>query len=301
MQTDYTFGAFRYFIVASEQISFFDTIESKRKEAIKSFFNVLLTDKKIMFEINKRKYLLVFNKQISDSIYICKFSMESKKTIHKVSESDIENIAEVDYPFIYVIIDIKSQIVFIELKTSVFPDLNTSKKKLENCFKKSFDSHGFEVMFEEITDSNTFWSFVDQSNGVYSVSLIMNSPNLFGGFSNTNEMLKSIQGDYNNSRTTIKLSNKKPNLENINKENTRLNDAIEYIAAGGGEWELTVQPEKHKKRTYRSKNNIKKILFYNIESKEKIKELKASIIDAFKNVETILKEKYKNNENKKEN
>ena len=37
--------------------------------------------------------------------------METKKTIFIESESDIENIDEIDYPFIYVIIDTSHQIV----------------------------------------------------------------------------------------------------------------------------------------------------------------------------------------------
>ena len=75
--------------------------------------------------------------------------METKKTIFIESESDIENIDEIDYPFIYVIIDTSHQIVLFELKPSVFSSLNVSKDKLKICFEKIFSLYGFEVLFEE--------------------------------------------------------------------------------------------------------------------------------------------------------
>ena len=129
-KSEYSFGAYRYFIVPNDQISLFDAIEEKRKKAVQNFFSALVEEKKRSWEIKGRKHLLVFNRQVSSSVFICKFSMETKKTIFIESESDIENIDEIDYPFIYVIIDTSHQIVLFELKPSVFSSLNVSKDKL---------------------------------------------------------------------------------------------------------------------------------------------------------------------------
>lgn len=101
-KSEYSFGAYRYFIVPNDQISLFDAIEEKRKKAVQNFFSALVEEKKRSWEIKGRKHLLVFNRQVSSSVFICKFSMETKKTIFIESESDIENIDEIDYPFIYV-------------------------------------------------------------------------------------------------------------------------------------------------------------------------------------------------------
>ena len=291
MRTDsHSFGAFRYFIVPCEQMSLFDTVEEKRATAVNSFFSQLAEMKKRNWEIKGKKHLLVCNTKLSEDIFICKFSKETTKTIFKESDDDIENVDEPDYHFIYVIFDTARQIALIELKTSVFSSLNQAKEKLKVCFQKTFTLFGFEVFFEEITDSSTFWNFVSDSYGVYDLTLTLNSPNLFGGFSNTNEMLKTIKETYNNSQTTIKLSSKNPNITNLTQQNTLLNDAIDYASAGGGEWSLTVAAKDKEKRTIKSKHNVRKVSVRKIHPKQDQKDIEDDIRKALDRVETLLKE-----------
>ena len=291
IKLEHSFGAYRYFIVPSEQISFFDSVEEKRKHAAEEFFSGLESEKKRSWEIKGKKHLLVFNRKITDAINVCKFSMETRKTMFKEGEIDIENINEIDYPFIYVIIDTERQIVLIELKTSVFSSLNSAKDKLKKCFEQGFELHGFEVLFEEITDSSTFWTFVENSIGVYEIALTLNSPNLFGGYNSTSDMLKDISDTYSNNQTTIKIANRKAHLTNINKRNKQLNDAVEYTSGGGGEWAVTVATKKAGKRTYKSRHNIKKVSVKKLNSEDSVQELQTEILEALKNVETILLEK----------
>lgn len=295
-KSEYSFGAYRYFIVPNDQISLFDAIEEKRKKAVQNFFSALVEEKKRSWEIKGRKHLLVFNRQVSSSVFICKFSMETKKTIFIESESDIENIDEIDYPFIYVIIVTSHQIVLFELKPSVFSSLNVSKDKLKICFEKIFSLYGFEVLFEEITDSNTFWTFVNDSRGIFEISMTLNSPNLFGGFNNTNEMLKEVQETYNNSQTTIKLTSKKPILHNIKPDNKPLSDAVEYVSGGGGEWILTVASKSGERKKYKSKHNIRKVSIRHINSKSHQNGAKTDILHALDSLETILKKEHTDEE-----
>lgn len=204
------------------------------------------------------------------------------------SESDIENIAEVDYPFIYVIIDTRRQIVLFELKTSVFSSLNVAKEKLKTCFENIFTLYGFEVLFEEIADSSTFWTFVNDSHGIYEVSMTLNSPNLFGGFNDTNDMLKDISKTYNNNQTMIKLSAKEANLTNIDQNNKALKDAVEYTSGGGGEWTLTVSSKENTRKTYKSKHNIRKVTVRQIDNGENKKEMAEDVFRALDKVETVI-------------
>ena len=297
MRSDsHSFGAFRYFIVPCEQMSLFDTIDEKRSIAVNAFFSELVETKKRNWEIRGKKHLLVFNTKLSNDIFICKFSKETTKTIFKESDDDIENVNEPDYPFIYVIFDTTRQIVLIELKTSVFSSLNLAKEKIKRCFQQTFSLFGFEVLFEEITDSSTFWNFVSTSYGVYDLTLTLNSPNLFGGFSNTNDMLKSIKQTYNNTQTTIKLSSPQPALSNLTPQNTLLSDAIDYASAGGGEWSLTVAAQDDGKKTIKSRHNIQKVSVRKIHPKKDHQELETDIRHALERVETLLKENPKRNE-----
>ena len=128
------------------------------------------------------------------------------------------------------------------------------------------------------------------------MTLTLNSPNLFGGFSNTNEMLKTIKQTYNNTQTTIKLSSKNPNITNLTQQNPLLNDAIEYASAGGGEWSLTVAAKDDEKRTIKSKHNVRKVAVRKIHPKQDRKEIEKDIHKALNRVETMLKEKKRHHE-----
>ena len=56
-KSEYSFGAYRYFIVPNDQISLFDAIEEKRKKAVQNFFSALVEEKKRSWEIKGRKHL----------------------------------------------------------------------------------------------------------------------------------------------------------------------------------------------------------------------------------------------------
>lgn len=284
-----TFGAYRYFIVPNDQLSFFDMVEEKRKSAVQDFFSILVEERKRSWRIKNKKYLLVFNRKISDTVFVCKFSMETTRKAFVEGEIDIERKDEINWPFIYVIIDTAHQIVLFEIKTSVFTSLSVAKKKLKCCFEEVFSLYGFEVLFDEITDPSTFWSVIKKSKGAYEVSLTLNSPDLFGGFNDTNEMLKTISKQYNNTKTKIALTSSKPNL-NIDKNNKALSDAVDYASGGGGEWSVKVCQEGGGKKTYKSNHNVRKIAIGDITDSQRQNEVAKEILHSLDTIETILKE-----------
>lgn len=218
---------------------------------------------------------------------IFKFARESIQTQYKEGETDIENVLETNFPFIYIIFDIKHQIVFIEFNTSSFQDINTAKSKLQRCFQIEFIRFGFEVIFEEISDENSFWTYVDEGKRIYDVGLTLNSPNLFDGWAQTSEMVRSIRQRYNNTKTKVEISNSKAPLTSINRNNEDLAAAIKYTSAGGGEWKLTVHTVAGK-RTFRSRNNIKKVSFHGIEDEANKADIDREIIKSIGTIETIL-------------
>lgn len=290
MKGSNTFGAYRFFIVPSEQISFFDVVEEKRKHAVEEYFQSIEINKKVSYEINRRKHIIVFNRKIGTDIYILKFSMEKSETLYKEGEQDIENIVEPNLPFVYLVVDIKRQILLIELKTNVFSSINTAKNKIQKCFQTVFSIYAFQVIIEEISDGRTFWSFVQEAQGVYGLSIKLNSPNLFGGFNNTDDMLRDINNTYNNTETKIELSNEKPKLH-LKKANKLLSSAIDYASGGAGEWEIVVQTKQGEKKTYRSKHNIKKVNVKAIDNGDNVSQTNAKIISALDSVEDVLVDK----------
>lgn len=287
MRENISFASYRYFIIPTEQISLFDTVEEKRKESVSKFFKRLESEKKLTFTLEKRKHILFYNRMVNKNILICKFSRESFETRYQEGEEDIEDFLEPNFPFIFLIIDIERQIILMEIKTNVFSSIEAAKNKIEKCINYAFAMSGFEVKLEEISDEDGFWNYVDGATGIYGLSLKMNSPNLFGGYIDTNEMLREISQEYNNTGTSIGITNKKPQIQNVNKDNKKLANAIKYVSGGGGEWTLTAHT-KNGKRTFRSKHNIKKVSIKHLEESNDKNSVNKEIIDSLESVETIL-------------
>lgn len=100
-----SYAAFRYFVIPEEQISFFDIMEEKRQEAVENFFKNIESQKKLTYEISNKKHILVYNRKINNKLYMYKFSNEVGETMYKESDTDIENVIEQTFPFVYLIID----------------------------------------------------------------------------------------------------------------------------------------------------------------------------------------------------
>ena len=266
MRASDSFAAFRYFIVPNEQISLFDTVEEKRNEAVTSLFEKITTEHKLTYELKGHKHILVFNRKIAKDVFLCKFSKEENITLFQEGEFDIENVVNTNLPFVYLVFDIKRQIILIQLKTSVFKSVEATKNKLEKCMEIEFVRYGFTVKIDEITDEANFWTFVDNSDGVIEIELELNSPNLFGGHVNINEMLKLINNEYNNTQTTFKVKNEKGKLS-LKKLNESLQSALKYISGGAGRWKMKYLKDGQQKKA-ESKHNIKKISIVKIDENE---------------------------------
>lgn len=288
MRQTSTYATFRYFIIPTDQASIFDIASEKRQEAVQSFFRTLENDKKISCDIFSTKHILVFNKSINEHVYIYKFANQVDEIVYKESATDIENFIEHYCPFVYLIVDTKKQIILVELNSSVYRSVITTKNKLEKFFNNFFFTKGFTVSLKEITDENDFWTYIDSSDGIFEVSLKLNSPNLFGSKFNTNELLKLVQNTYNNTSATIKLSNDEPVLH-IDKQDEKLSDALQYIAGGAGEWCIVGCFQGSKKRI-KSNHSIKKVAIKNVDlaQTDNHQELKDEIIDAIMSVEKVM-------------
>ena len=288
MRASDSFAAFRYFIVPNEQISLFDTVEEKRNEAVTSLFEKITTEHKLTYELKGHKHILVFNRKIAKDVFLCKFSKEENITLFLEGELDIENVVNTNLPFVYLVFDIKRQIILIQLKTSVFKSVEATKNKLEKCMEIEFVRYGFTVKIDEITDEANFWTFVDNSDGVIEIELELNSPNLFGGHANINEMLKLINNEYNNTQTTFKVKNEKGKLS-LKKLNESLQSALKYISGGAGRWKMKYLKDGQQKKA-ESKHNIKKISIVKIDENES-NDVNKDLLEAILSVETILIDK----------
>lgn len=184
------FYTFRYFLIPSLQITFEQMTIKDKKQLIKDIFNKLNKESKIEREINNRKYILYLRKKLSDDIYICKFGREVIRNMYDIGIEDIEEKKESDYPYIYFIVDTSKQIFFIEEKTSVFRELNYAKDKIRKFFEHDLRKKDFNMMIDEITESKSFWQYINNADKIFELKLNMKSPNAFQGILNANELLE---------------------------------------------------------------------------------------------------------------
>ena len=290
MKAGRTFAAYRYFLIPSEQISIYDTAKEKRREAVEKFFYRAINEKKVSFDIDDRKQVLAFEREITSTVLLFKFGSEKHETKYRESETGIESVVEANLPFVYLIFDIERQLLLLEMNTSVFKNVMQGQNKIQKWFEQAFFQYGFEIIFEEIIDENTFWKYVEDGSAIYDVTITLNSPNLFTGFIEIGNALKKIRAVYNNTQTTLSVSNKNAPLTGIQKENEELSAAVKYASAGGGEWALTKRTRSGK-RTYRSRNKIKKVNVIPVSvlpNKEDLEELDKDILEALESVETIM-------------
>lgn len=68
MKAGRTFAAYRYFLIPSEQISIYDTAKEKRREAVEKFFYRAINEKKVSFDIDDRKQVLAFEREITNTV-----------------------------------------------------------------------------------------------------------------------------------------------------------------------------------------------------------------------------------------
>ncbi|WP_047984585.1 hypothetical protein [Ornithinibacillus californiensis] len=255
MKKDMIFFAFRYFVVPHEdQITMQQLrIENKNKLVIDFFKKI--KEQKYTFSANNRKYIIYYSRKINKNIHLYKLARETLRTLHQDGDTDVQTSEELDYPYIYFIVDYQKQIILFQKKTTVFKKVSTVKNRIEELINEKINSFDYGIFLEEITDENAFWKYINQSSEIYELKLKLNSPNLFGGYIDAEMLLKKLNALFNNTSTDIKFKNEKGRLKVV-KNN--IEGFIKYITGGGGEWELnSVYKGKHQRIS--SKKNIKTI------------------------------------------
>lgn len=269
------FNPYRGFIIHNDQVSMDEVLKSDCFEK-----NNLLREiiKKLKEEMNfsysyseKKEVILYFYKEITEDIVILQFARKKDLKIRRPKEQRIEEGKEKDFPYIYIIIDLKTQIFLFEHDTNAFYATLASKNSFQQLINMHLKKYNYTIEFEKILDEGKFWYHINKMNKINYVKLSLNSPNLFRGIFETNGLLKKLRDIYNNKKFEFALVNEDDTLKNITKED--LDDAIKYIENGGGNWSIKGRTKENKIIKKDSEKLIKKI-----------------IIDEFNNEKTIINE-----------
>jgi len=243
--------SYRYFLVSASRIrSLFPKSKTEVIEELKANLQMKV---KISEKYKHRKYLLYFIEELTEDLFLLKLARKRDFNKYQEGDSDIETVEDTEYPFVYVIIDFKKQIILIQKKAAVFQNISTAQNILQALINATVDFGQYIFTIDEISHREMFWQLIDQSSKIYSMQLKLRAPNLFGNRYEANELLKEEQEISNAAEVNIELKNEQGNL--LVKEE-RVGTYIDYIAAGGGSYRLKFM-EAGEVKTKSSKDNIK--------------------------------------------
>lgn len=227
----YEFFAYRYFLVSDTQTSLFPS--KKEKEKVRDDIYQLFNNQKLIYFIDDRKYLFYHTRKVSDCVSICKLAKETSYIKNDEGEKDIRPEPDVQYPYIYIIVDTKQQIILLQKKSSVYRKISSAKKDIEMFILKNIDLGNFIFSLDEISNKQKFWDLVVEAEGFVSLELRLRSPNLFGARFEASKFLQIQKELYNTTDISVKFENKNGKL-NVKKE--QFETYIDYISAGAGNY-----------------------------------------------------------------
>lgn len=257
------FNPYRYFIIPNEKQI---TIESHLKgyliedkaQMIKDFFKELKTVRKRKIGYKNREYLLYYIEHIQDRYVILKIAREKENRIHDPGEFDIKESSRLDYPYSIVLVDLVTQKILIEHNSEAFSNTKSVANRLVQFFNEFSNRYNYEVKLNDMLTEEQFWNSVSKYESISGLHIVLESPNLFDGLFDVEELLRKLKNEYNNTETEMKLKNENGGIV-INEKNDDLKSMIDYASQGGGRWSL-LGWIKGKKKSIHSHQNQQHIV-----------------------------------------
>lgn len=251
------FYTYRYLISnTAEQMNIFEMLYSK-ESLIKKILLDLLNQKKASWNYATKRYIFTGIEKFDNDIFIIKFARESINKIYVEDEIDIKKTDILEARYVYLIIDIKNQILLIEDKKSIFQDFKTAINLINNFINEKIKEYNYHLNIFPLATKYTFWQSVSEAEKIYQLTLKLNAPNMaFFANRSTQKILKAIKEEVNNDELDLVFKNSDGNLE---VKKTGIGTWIDYIREIGGKYFMRYK-ENGIMKTLSSSNDI-----YNIE------------------------------------
>jgi hypothetical protein len=152
-------------------------------------------------------------------------------------------------------VDCETQHIIIEKKAKFGPIgqlLSVMTKGLNEIIPITYNCQAF---VKGKTSKNKFWELVSESQNIYCLELKLLSTNLFDANVSASESLDALKALFAQDALTISLKNE---LGHLKVPKKHIDNYIDYIAEGEGEWKL-VRDLNGRKRAFSSNDNIKTI------------------------------------------
>jgi hypothetical protein len=244
---------FRYFIVPVEAHLF--ASESNYQSKLKWLTETFLTNLDLKTK-REQEYAIRIIKKERNAIY-GKISKKQLYHHHEKVPNDIMDVNIEDWPYVSFACDTreKVQILVLEYDSRIIQRIGIFAEILSELANINMFRYGHSVSFEPIVDEKTFWNIIESSDGVYSISFFLSSPNIFGSESAANEALAELRNTFHNNRVNVTLANDQGKLI-VPRE--KVDTYREYADRGGGNWKVVIQ-RKNKKRKYLSTERAIKV------------------------------------------
>jgi hypothetical protein len=269
------FFAFRYLVTpTNEQSTIIQQLNKPKEELIRDFIEKIATTTKTEWTKGKKRYLF-YGSQHFENVYIIKYARETNENIYVEGDNDI-NIERIkEAKFVFLLIDIKHQVILIERNQSVFSSISNSVSVLADFLREHMREFDYVVNIYPLVSNRKFWNYVDSADKIYELTLQLNAPNMaFFGHEDTRDVLRQIKETTNNEEFDLSFKNKEGRLQIVREA---LGSWIEYVREVGGRYILkfssngvtdTKTSETDTAKTYISKKRVEK---YNEEELANIK------------------------------
>ena len=225
------------------------------------FFNDLKKEK-LKSSYDVREYILLYVKDISDSIIHCQLARKRNTSIYQLKDEKINELKSEDYPYVNVFVEIKSQKFLIESNSKVYENPETCKKTIENIMRTDLNESDAFIVINPITEEEKFWEKVE-NNDVYSITFKLNTPNWLDSKNSATELMSDIRRNTGADYAKLEFSTSNGSLE-LNKEG--IESFLEYSTEGAGQWSMRYRDRKTGEKKYARSNRRGKSIIINFEN-----------------------------------
>ena len=206
-----------------------------------------------LFQYRNRDLALVGFRSLFDEnrFLFGRLAKKRETAIGRLRQHDVVEITTEDWMPIWVLFDTVGQYIAVEMHNR-FGQLDHVVHVLTAALTESVgDEYRHEVIVSPVTDARAFWKVVERSQRIYQVRLRFVSPNFFDTPGQFRDALRRWKRLFNQSAAAVDLRNDEGRLS---LPTELLNEPITYIAAGEGDWSLTVD-ENGERRSVSSRDS----------------------------------------------
>jgi len=219
--------AYRIFL---NQDKYLLNFKNKKEAFLELLQNLKVTNAKFF---DYGEHHIIFKEQRGENIYILQLAKKQNFEKPILEKGKIEEIIDVQYPNIHIVVHFEKQLVLIQKNTTVFQDLNAVKLKIVKFFTEQMTANNVICNLSEITDQREFWEQVTDMDVVQKVELEYEPPNFFGGRKTVDKLVKDVHEETNFEKFKIYLQNKVEGLR-FTKDNFK--EHIQRISQGAGNY-----------------------------------------------------------------